>query len=298
MNIFRSFSILSTGVLSAFFLASCSPNAVTSTNLTETSASSSTSATTNEVANGVANVSNEVANNATNGATPATSSTPANTKTAAKPDDKNAPDKRYRVAANQEGLPPEVEAALKKARVSPPPAATKVPNIARVRLETSRGNIEVQLNGKAAPLHVKSFLHLSGLGFYDGTRFHRYIPGFVIQGGDPLSKYPAFGAPYASLTGSPSGLHGSGGPGYEVPREFNSLTHSEMMIAAARGGDPDSAGSQFYFTLEDRYDLDKEQAQDGVGYTVFGKVLKGRDVVMKLRADDVLKKVVILSPKS
>jgi cyclophilin family peptidyl-prolyl cis-trans isomerase len=163
---------------------------------------------------------------------------------------------------------------------------------------TSKGNIEVQLNGKAAPLHVKNFLYLSGRKFYDGTRFHRYEPGFVIQGGDPISKFPEYGAPYASVTNSPSGFHGTGGPGYEVPREYNSLKHDEMALAAARSSDPDSAGSQFYFTLKDVPFLDKEQSQDGVGYTVFGKVLKGKDVVMKLRAGDVLKQVIVLSPKS
>ena len=108
----------------------------------------------------------------------------------------------------------------------------------------------------------------------------------MIQGGDPLTKSDAT-AEFA----------GTGGPGYEVPREYNSLKHGVMALAAARSTDPNSAGSQFYFTLKEVPFLDKEQAQDGVGYTVYGKVLKGRDVVMKLRADDVLKKVVILSPK-
>lgn len=207
-------------------------------------------------------------------------------------------DSRYRLSTLPQGFPVEVEAAIRKAQVARPLAATKVPDIARVRLVTGKGDIEVQLDGKAAPLHVKSFLYLSARGFYNGTRFHRYEPGFVIQGGDPLSKFPAYGAPYESTTGSPSGFHGTGGPGYEVPREYNSLKHTEMALAAARSTDPDSAGSQFYFTLKTVPFLDKDQAQDGVGYTVFGKVLKGRDVVMKLRASDILKQVVVLSPKS
>ncbi|HVF85479.1 MAG TPA: peptidylprolyl isomerase, partial [Abditibacteriaceae bacterium] len=165
---------------------------------------------------------------------------------------------------------------------------------ARVRLTTSKGDIVVELNGKAAPLHAKSFLYLSGKGFFDGTVFHRYEPGFVIQGGDPLSKNPKFGAPYATMTGSASGFHGSGGPGYQVPREYNSLKHTAMVLSAARTSDPDSAGSQFYITLADASFLDQENSQDGFGYTVFGKVLQGQNVVLKLRAGDSLKSATVL----
>ena len=272
---FRPYLITSFCAMSAIALASCSPNAATSTGMVETSSPSAT----NEVAN---NVANDVANSATNNATPAAAST----LVVAKPDAKNAPDERYKLSVTPPNYPPALGAALAKVAVPRPLKATKVPNIARVRLETSRGNIEVQLNGKAAPLHVKSFLYLSGRGFYNGTKFHRYEPGFVIQGGDPLTKNAAT-AEFA----------GTGGPGYEVPREYNSLKHDVMVLAAARSADPNSAGSQFYFTLVNVPFLDKEQAQDGVGYTVYGKVLNGKDVVMKLRADDVLKKVVILSPQ-
>jgi cyclophilin family peptidyl-prolyl cis-trans isomerase len=113
--------------------------------------------------------------------------------------------------------------------------------------------------------------------FYNSTRFHRYEPGFVIQGGDPLTKDAA------ARAGA-----GSGGPGYQVPREYNSLKHDAMVLAAARTNDPDSAGSQFYFTLQPAPFLD-----EGEGYTVYGKVTKGQDVVLKLRADDVLKKVTV-----
>jgi cyclophilin family peptidyl-prolyl cis-trans isomerase len=105
----------------------------------------------------------------------------------------------------------------------------------------------------------------------------------VIQGGDPLTKSPAA-----------SQAFGIGSPGYQVPREFNSLKHDAMVVSAARTADPDSAGSQFYITLEQAPHLDQEQAADGVGYTVYGKVVKGQDVVLKLRANDVLKKAVVV----
>lgn len=178
----------------------------------------------------------------------------------------------------QPGMPPEVVKALDKVKVSPPPAGVEVPKRARVRLVTSKGPIVVELNGEAAPLHVKSFLHLAKMGFYDATILHRYEPGFVIQGGDPLTKNPAL-----------KQFFGMGGPGYQVPRERNSLKHTEMVFAAARSQNPDSAGSQFYITLAPATFLD-----DGDGYTVYGKVVEGRDNVLKLRADDKLSKVEII----
>jgi peptidyl-prolyl cis-trans isomerase B (cyclophilin B) len=195
-----------------------------------------------------------------------------------------APDPKYKVV--DEGnpqFPSEVLTALDKAKVSPPPVSPAAPKRARVTLSTTKGDIVVELNGEAAPLHVKSFLYLVGRGFYDGTVFHRYEPGFVIQGGDPLSKNPKLGKPYESMTGSPSGFFGMGGPGYQVPRERNSLKHDKFVLAAARSSDPDSAGSQFYITLAPAPNLDQ-----GDGYTVFGKVLSGQAAVMKLRAGDKL----------
>ncbi len=190
---------------------------------------------------------------------------------------------KYRVVdeANP-GMTPEAVAALKKFK-TPPPATMKAPDKARVRLATSKGDITVELNGKAAPLHVKSFLHLAGRKFFDGTRFHRYEPGFVIQGGDPLTKD-------AKL----QQFFGQGGPGYQIPREYSNLTHNEMVLSAARTSDPDSAGSQFYITLAPAHFLDKDQAQDGYGYTVFGKVTSGSDVVLKLRAGDSLRSATVL----
>jgi cyclophilin family peptidyl-prolyl cis-trans isomerase/predicted small lipoprotein YifL len=193
------------------------------------------------------------------------------------------PDPKYKVVNEaQPGMPPEAVIALDKVKVAPPPKNMKAPKTARVKIETSKGPITVELNGEAAPLHVKNFLYLSKIGFYDATVFHRYEPGFVIQGGDPLTKNPALKEYY-----------GIGGPGYQVPRERNSLKHGAMVLAAARSQDPDSAGSQFYFTLEPASFLD-----DGDGYTVFGKVVDGKENVLRLRAGDKLQKVEILSPKS
>ena len=185
-----------------------------------------------------------------------------------------APDPKYKVVSEVDPrMPAGLVAALENAQVPPPPLKPDAPKRARVLLETTKGNITVELNGEAAPLHVKSFLYLVGRDFYNGTMFHRYEPGFVIQGGDPLSKN-AVTKEYA----------GMGGPGYQVPRERNSLKHDKMVLAAARSQDPNSAGSQFYFTLEPATFLD-----EGDGYTVFGKVVSGQDVVLKLRADDKLK---------
>lgn len=198
-----------------------------------------------------------------------------------------AADPAYKVVdEGQPNFPSDVLAALQKAKVPPPPKTYAFPSMAKLEISTVKGKIVVQLNGKEAPLHAKSFYYLAKRHFFDGDTFHRYEPGFVIQGGDPLSKNPKLGAPYASMTGSPSGFHGTGGPGYRVPREYNSLKHGKFVLSMARSNDPDSAGSQFFITLDNTPQLDRENTQDNVGYTVFGKVLSGQDVVMKIRAGD------------
>ena len=194
----------------------------------------------------------------------------------------------YRPATERPGMPEKLTKALEHVKVAPPSATAKAPAKARVRLETSKGNVTVELNGAAAPMHVKSFLNLAKVGFFDKTTFHRFAEligpgqGRIIQGGDPLTKVP-----------TTREFAGMGGPGYEIPRENNNLKHDAMVIAAARTSDPNSAGSQFYITLDPTYFLDTS----GGGYTVFGKVVDGKDVVLKLRQDDVLKKVVILKGK-
>lgn len=164
-----------------------------------------------------------------------------------------------------------------------PPLKMEVPDTARVVMQTNRGPITLELDGKAAPLHVKSVLYLASKGFYDGIVFHRHEDltedgkGFIIQGGDPLSKYPD-AAP----------MVGRGGPSYEIPLEENKLKHEKMVIAAARTQDPDSAGSQFYITQDAVPFLD-----EGYGYTVFGKVVGGKDVAQKLTQGDKIQSVKI-----
>lgn len=188
-------------------------------------------------------------------------------------------DDQYRVIDEAgPGMPPEVVAALNKVKVPPPPKSMKTPSKATLRLDTSKGAITVELNGKEAPLHVKSFIYLAKSGFYNGTVWHRYEPGFVIQGGDPLTKFPKLSKRF----------YGTGGPGYQVPREYNKLKHDQYVLAMARSEDPDSAGSQFYFTLEPSHFLDD-------GYTVFGKVVSGQKAVAALREGDKLTSIKVLS---
>jgi peptidyl-prolyl cis-trans isomerase B (cyclophilin B) len=130
-------------------------------------------------------------------------------------------------------------------------------------IETKFGNIEVKFFPDIAPNHVNNFIELAKKGFYDGTTFHRVIPGFMIQGGDPNSKNPD------------KSQHGMGGPGYTVKAEFNSRQHKRGILSMARSANPDSAGSQFFICVADAPFLDKQ-------YTVFGEVISGMDVVDKI----------------
>lgn len=134
-----------------------------------------------------------------------------------------------------------------------------------VIIETDLGNIVIDLNEEAAPLHSENFKKLAREGFLDSTTFHRVVPGFVIQGGDPLSK-----------DNDPSN-DGSGGPGYTIPAELG-LPHLRGSVGAARQGDavnPErrSNGSQFYICLNPQPRLDM------MGYTIFGQVVEGMEVV-------------------
>ena len=126
-------------------------------------------------------------------------------------------------------------------------------------IETKFGKIEVQFFEDKAPGHVKNFKDLANKGFYDGTVFHRVIPGFMIQGGDPNTK------------GDDRSTHGIGGPGYSIKAEFNDIPHKRGVLSMARSQDPDSAGSQFFVVLKDSGFLDGQ-------YTAFGKVLSGMTV--------------------
>ena len=130
-------------------------------------------------------------------------------------------------------------------------------------IETRHGNIEIEFFPDKAPGHVKNFKELAGKGFYDGTLFHRVIPGFMIQGGDPNSK-----------SEDKSG-HGMGGPGYTIPAEFNDTRHDRGVLSMARSQDPNSAGSQFFICVKDAHFLDGQ-------YTAFGRVIKGMDVADKI----------------
>jgi len=134
-------------------------------------------------------------------------------------------------------------------------------------LKTKHGEITIRLFPELAPQHVKSFTKLIADGFYDGTTFHRVIPGFMIQGGDPNSK-----------DAGKREMHGTGGPGYKIPAEFSDKKHLRGIVSAARSQDPNSAGSQFFICVNDSPWLDGQ-------YTVFGEVIDGMDVADKIVAE-------------
>jgi peptidyl-prolyl cis-trans isomerase B (cyclophilin B) len=130
-------------------------------------------------------------------------------------------------------------------------------------IETKLGNIELRFFPDVAPNHVNNFIELAKKGFFDGTTFHRVIPGFMIQGGDPNTKNPD------------RSKHGMGGPGYTIKAEFNDKHHNRGILSMARSSNPDSAGSQFFICVADSSFLDKQ-------YTVFGEVVSGMDVADKI----------------
>ena len=130
-------------------------------------------------------------------------------------------------------------------------------------IETKFGSMTIRFMPEVAPGHVKNFLDLANKGFYDGTIFHRVIPDFMIQGGDPNSKSPD------------KSRHGMGGPGYTIKAEFNSTPHKRGIVSMARSGHPDSAGSQFFICVKDSPFLNNQ-------YTVFGEVVSGMDVAHKI----------------
>ena len=130
-------------------------------------------------------------------------------------------------------------------------------------IETKFGNMELQFFPDVAPNHVKNFIDLAKKGFYDGTLFHRVIPGFMIQGGDPNTRNPD------------RSKHGTGGPGYTVKAEFSDKPHKKGTLSMARATDPNSAGSQFFICVAPASFLDKQ-------YTVFGEVVSGMEVADKI----------------
>ena len=134
-----------------------------------------------------------------------------------------------------------------------------------VEIHTERGTITVRLECPQAPLACLNFLQLAGQGFYDGLTFHRVVPDFVIQGGDPHGD-------------------GAGGPGYAIRDEINRLRYERGAVGMALAG-PDTGGSQFFITLSPQPHLDG-------GYTVFGEVVAGSEVLDQIRLGDRIEKVV------
>jgi len=130
-------------------------------------------------------------------------------------------------------------------------------------IETNFGNIKIKLLPEIAPETVRNFITLTKSSFYDGTLFHRVIPKFMIQGGDPNTKE------------SDKSVWGQGGPGYNLKAEFNSRSHLRGIVSMARATDPDSAGSQFFIVTSDSTFLDKQ-------YTVFAEVVEGLEIADKI----------------
>ena len=131
-------------------------------------------------------------------------------------------------------------------------------------IRTSEGEMVAEFWPEVAPNTVENFKKLAHSGFYDGTAFHRIVKGFMIQGGDPLTKDPAKESRY-----------GTGDPGYKIKAEFNDRSHERGVLSMARSSDPDSAGSQFFICLANVSRLDHQ-------YTTFGKIIKGDDVLEKI----------------
>ena len=135
--------------------------------------------------------------------------------------------------------------------------------MSNVIIKTNFGDIEFSLLPDIAPETVRNFLQLAKSGFYNETLFHRVIPGFMIQGGDPNTKEPD------------KSTWGQGGPGYNLKAEFNSRSHLRGIVSMARATDPDSAGSQFFIVTSDSTFLDRQ-------YTVFGEVVDGMEIADKI----------------
>lgn len=151
---------------------------------------------------------------------------------------------------------------------APKPGDKSVPAGKHVKIETEHGEMLIELYPDVAPNHVASFKALIAKGYYDGLVFHRVISNFMAQGGDPSGT-------------------GQGGPGYTIKAEFNARKHVRGTLSMARTHDPDSAGSQFFICFVPYPSLDGQ-------YTVFGQVIKGLDVLDKIKAGAVMKKLTVL----
>jgi peptidyl-prolyl cis-trans isomerase B (cyclophilin B) len=144
------------------------------------------------------------------------------------------------------------------------PGQAAPPKESRAIIKTKFGEMEIKFFRDKAPKHVDNFIKLSKEGFYNKTIFHRVIPGFMIQGGDPNTKDP-----------NKKEVYGMGGPGYSVKAEFNDTPHKRGIVSMARAQDPDSAGSQFFIVVEESPFLNNK-------YTAFGEVVKGMGVADKI----------------
>jgi peptidyl-prolyl cis-trans isomerase B (cyclophilin B) len=147
----------------------------------------------------------------------------------------------------------------------------------KATIETNRGTLTAELYDKEAPKTVENFEKLANSGFYDGVKFHRVIPGFVVQGGDPLSRDLAAGDPRI----------GSGGPGYKIKCETAGNPHKHQVgaLSMAHAG-KDTGGSQFFIVLSE----ESTRHLNGV-HTVFGRITGGTDLIGKLQKNDVMTKV-------
>jgi len=140
------------------------------------------------------------------------------------------------------------------------------------------GQITLALFPTDAPKHVENFLKLARAGFYDGQRFHRVVPGFVVQLGDPKSKTLPMDHPDM----------GAGGPGYTIDAEFNNRKFERGVLGMARRNDPNSAGSQFYIMLGPAEHLNGQ-------YTAFGRVVSGMEAVDGIKVGDRVKSIKVTS---
>jgi len=149
---------------------------------------------------------------------------------------------------------------------APPPMVIDTSKQYTATIETDKGNLVLELFASDVPVTVNNFVFLAREGFYDGTTFHRVIPGFMAQGGDP--------------TGT-----GRGGPGYSFPDEFTQHTHVAGALSMANSG-PDTNGCQFFITYTPQHGLDGK-------HSVFGKLIQGMDVLEKIKNGDTIKRIII-----
>ncbi|MBI2159062.1 MAG: peptidylprolyl isomerase [Candidatus Rokubacteria bacterium] len=182
------------------------------------------------------------------------------------------------LAAGTSSLAQTTPPAAAPAKPAPAPAKPRPTTQQAVITLERGGRITLEFFPAEAPKHVENFVKLARKGFYDGQRFHRVEAGFVVQLGDPQSKKLPMDHPDM----------GTGGPGYTLKAEFNQRPFDRGALGMARGGDPDSAGSQFYIMLGPAHFLNGQ-------YTAFGRVVDGMDVVDRIKVGDRVKTITIVA---